>query len=90
MILRMLPLVLFYSCHLQHVCSPLFLNRHAAGIHYDVANFRQLFFFQNLNQFADDLSIVRGPQAMKLGANIEHFDIQGNSASRNRGELFPA
>src|SRR3989440_6529635 len=44
-------------------------------------------FFQNLNQFADDLSIVRGPHAMKLGANIEHFDIQGNSSSRNRGEF---
>src|SRR5712692_9163029 len=44
-------------------------------------------FFQNLNQFADDLSIVRGPHAMKLGANIEHFDIRGNSSSRNRGEF---
>lgn len=44
-------------------------------------------FFQNLNQFADDLSIVRGAHSMKLGTNIEHFDIQGNSASRNRGEF---
>src|SRR3989454_1545366 len=44
-------------------------------------------FFQNLNQFADDLSIVRGAHSMKVGANIEHFDIQGNSASRNRGEF---
>src|SRR2546421_2258434 len=44
-------------------------------------------FFQNTNQFSDDLSIVRGPHAMKLGANIEHFDIQGNSSSRNRGEF---
>src|SRR2546426_6405246 len=44
-------------------------------------------FFQNTNQFADDLSIVRGPHGMKLGANIEHFDIQGDSSSRNRGEF---
>jgi outer membrane receptor protein involved in Fe transport len=44
-------------------------------------------FFQNTNQFADDLSIVRGPHALKLGANIEHFDIQGDSSSRNRGEF---
>src|SRR3989440_1479875 len=44
-------------------------------------------FFQNLNQFADDLSIVRGVHSLKTGANIEHFDIRGNSASRNRGEF---
>jgi outer membrane receptor protein involved in Fe transport len=44
-------------------------------------------FFQDTNQFSDDLSIVRGPHAMKIGANIEHFDILGNSASRNRGEF---
>src|SRR2546429_452287 len=44
-------------------------------------------FFQNLNQFADDLSIVRGVHSMKVGANVEHFDIRGNSASRNRGEF---
>ncbi len=44
-------------------------------------------FFQNLNQFSDDLSMVRGAHSMKIGANIEHFDIQGNSASRNRGEF---
>src|SRR2546430_12196668 len=44
-------------------------------------------FFQNLNQLADDLSIVRGVHSMKTGANLEHFDIRGNSASRNRGEF---
>ncbi|PYS44599.1 MAG: hypothetical protein DMF71_03020 [Acidobacteria bacterium] len=44
-------------------------------------------FFQNLNQLADDLSIVRGVHSMKTGANFEHFDIRGNSASRNRGEF---
>jgi outer membrane receptor protein involved in Fe transport len=44
-------------------------------------------FFQNLNQFSDDLSIVHGVHSMKTGANIEHFDIKGNSASRNRGEF---
>jgi hypothetical protein len=44
-------------------------------------------FFQNLNQFSDDLSIVRGAHSMKTGVNIEHFDIQGNSSSRNRGEF---
>ena len=44
-------------------------------------------FRQNVNQFSDDLSLVRGAHSMKLGANIEHFDILGVSASRNRGEF---
>ena len=44
-------------------------------------------FFQNTNQLSDDLSIVRGAHAFKVGANVEHFDIRGDSASRNRGEF---
>jgi hypothetical protein len=44
-------------------------------------------FRQNLNQFSDDLSLVRGAHSMKMGANFEHFDILGVSASRNRGEF---
>lgn len=44
-------------------------------------------FFQNTNQFSDDLSVVRGSSSMKMGFNIERFDIQGNSSSRNRGEF---
>jgi outer membrane receptor protein involved in Fe transport len=43
-------------------------------------------FFQDVHQAADDLTIVRGSHAFKVGANVEHFDIRGNSASRNRGE----
>src|SRR5205085_5954502 len=34
-----------------------------------------------------DLSVVRGSHAMRMGTNIERFDIQGNSSSRNRGEF---
>ena len=44
-------------------------------------------FRQNLNQFSEDLSLVRGAHSMKMGANFEHFDILGVSASRNRGEF---
>jgi outer membrane receptor protein involved in Fe transport len=44
-------------------------------------------FLQNTNQLSDDLSVVRGAHALKFGANAEHFDIKGNSASRNRGEF---
>lgn len=44
-------------------------------------------FFQNTNQVSDDLSIVRGAHAMKVGANVQHFDIRGDSSSRNRGEF---
>jgi len=44
-------------------------------------------FFQNTNQISDDLSIVRGAHALKVGANAEHFDIRGDSSSRNRGEF---
>jgi hypothetical protein len=44
-------------------------------------------FAQNTNQVSDDLSVVRGAHALKFGANAEHFDIRGNSASRNRGEF---
>src|SRR5262245_13804057 len=44
-------------------------------------------FRQKLMQFSDDLSLVRGAHSMKLGVNIEHFDILGVSASRNRGEF---
>ena len=44
-------------------------------------------FRQNLNQFSDDLSWVRGDHSMKMGVNFEHFDILGVSASRNRGEF---
>ena len=44
-------------------------------------------FRQDLDQFSDDLSMVRGAHSMKMGANIEHFDILGVSASRNRGEF---
>jgi len=44
-------------------------------------------FFQNALQLADDLAIVRGGHAFKLGTNVEHFDIKGSSSSRNRGEF---
>jgi len=44
-------------------------------------------FFQNALQIADDLTIVRGSHAFKVGANIQHFDIDGSSSSRNRGEF---
>src|SRR5262249_29674045 len=44
-------------------------------------------FRQNTLQLADDLTIVRGSHALKFGTNIQHFDILGNSASRNRGEF---
>lgn len=44
-------------------------------------------FLQNTLQFADDLTIIRGGHALKFGGNIEHFDIRGNSSSRNRGEF---
>jgi outer membrane receptor protein involved in Fe transport len=44
-------------------------------------------FFQNTNQVSDDFSLVRGAHAVKVGGNAEHFDIEGNSASRNRGEF---
>jgi outer membrane receptor protein involved in Fe transport len=44
-------------------------------------------FFQNTNQLSDDLSIVHGAHVLKVGANVEHFDIRGDSASRNRGEF---
>lgn len=44
-------------------------------------------FFQNTNQLSDDLSIIRGAHAMKVGANVQHFDIRGDSSSRNRGEF---
>jgi outer membrane receptor protein involved in Fe transport len=44
-------------------------------------------FFQNALQFADDLTVVRGSHAFKVGTNIEHFDIKGSSSSRNRGEF---
>ena len=44
-------------------------------------------FLQNALQLADDLAIIRGSHAFKVGANIEHFDIDGASSSRNRGEF---
>jgi outer membrane receptor protein involved in Fe transport len=44
-------------------------------------------FFQNALQLADDLAIIRGSHAFKVGANIERFDIDGASSSRNRGEF---
>jgi outer membrane receptor protein involved in Fe transport len=44
-------------------------------------------FFQNAIQVADDVTVVRGWHALKFGANIQHFDILGNSSSRNRGEF---
>jgi outer membrane receptor protein involved in Fe transport len=44
-------------------------------------------FFQNVLQLADDLTIVRGAHAFKVGTNVQHFDIEGNSSSRNRGEF---
>src|SRR5712691_271677 len=44
-------------------------------------------FFQNTNQVSDDFSFVRGAHALKVGGNVENFDIRGNSASRNRGEF---
>jgi outer membrane receptor protein involved in Fe transport len=44
-------------------------------------------FFQNTLQVADDFTAVHGGHAFKFGANIQHFDIRGNSSSRNRGEF---
>ena len=44
-------------------------------------------FLQNVLQVADDLTVVRGSHALKVGANIQHFDILGDSSSRNRGEF---
>jgi len=44
-------------------------------------------FFQNVLQAADDLTVVRGSHALKIGANVQHFDILGDSSSRNRGEF---
>ena len=44
-------------------------------------------FFQNALQLADDLTVVRGSHAFKVGGNIQHFDIEGSSSSRNRGEF---
>ena len=44
-------------------------------------------FFQDIHQFSDDLSVVRGPHLIKLGTNIEYFRIFGDSQSRNRGEF---
>jgi outer membrane receptor protein involved in Fe transport len=44
-------------------------------------------FFQNALQFANDLTVVHGDHAFKVGTNIEHFDIEGSSSSRNRGEF---
>jgi hypothetical protein len=44
-------------------------------------------FFQNVQQVAGDVTIIRGSHALKFGTNAEHFDIRGNSASRNRGEF---
>lgn len=43
-------------------------------------------YFQDLQQVANDLSMVRGVHAFKVGANIERFDIRSESASRTRGE----
>ena len=44
-------------------------------------------FYQNVNQVADDLTVVRGAHALKFGGNLQRFDILGNSSSRNRGEF---
>jgi outer membrane receptor protein involved in Fe transport len=44
-------------------------------------------FFQNMHQLADDLTSVWGDHTLKVGANIQRFDIEGDSASRNRGEF---
>ena len=44
-------------------------------------------FFQTALQLADDLTIVHGSHAFKVGTNIQHFDIKGSSSSRNRGEF---
>ncbi|MSO46234.1 MAG: TonB-dependent receptor [Acidobacteria bacterium] len=42
---------------------------------------------QNMNQVANDLSIVHGAHALKTGVNVQHFDIRSESASRSRGEF---
>lgn len=44
-------------------------------------------FFQNANQIANDLTVVRGSHTVKTGANVQRFDIRGDSSSRNRGEF---
>ena len=44
-------------------------------------------FLQDVIQGANDLTVVRGGHTLKFGANIQRFDIRGNSSSRNRGEF---
>ena len=44
-------------------------------------------FLQDVMQLGNDFSLVRGSHTLKMGANIQRFDIRGNSASRNRGEF---
>lgn len=44
-------------------------------------------FFQDMHQIANDLSIVKGAHTLKLGVNLQRFDIRSESASRTRGEF---
>lgn len=44
-------------------------------------------FFQDMEQVANDLSIVSGAHTMKVGANLQRFDVRSESASRTRGEF---
>lgn len=41
---------------------------------------------QTMIQVADDLTVVKGSHMLKLGFNVQHFDVRGESASRSRGE----
>lgn len=44
-------------------------------------------FFQDMHQVANDLSIVAGAHTLKLGTNLQRFDVRSESASRTRGEF---
>ena len=44
-------------------------------------------FKQDLQQVANDLSVVKGAHSLKTGVNLERFDIRSESASRSRGEF---
>lgn len=44
-------------------------------------------FLQDAQQISNDLSIVTGAHTLKVGANLQRFDIRSESASRTRGEF---
>ena len=44
-------------------------------------------FHQEMIQIANDLTMTRGLHTLKVGMNIQRFDVDGVSASRDRGEF---